>query len=162
MKPISLETADSMTWHKYLPFFGLIALVFNPMLPSCSAQMQVPQVEKAVMVEDENPLDTVEVFKGTLGLNLSQTALENWAGGGESSVAFTALCNLSETRERGPRSAGWGVDAALGLLRQQGGWRKTDDRLIVTGQWNTAMQTALRDARERRGLINAFFFQPLL
>lgn len=136
-----------MTWHKYLPIFGLIALVFNPMLPSCSAQMQVPQVEKAVMVEDENPLDTVEVFKGTLGLNLSQTALENWAGGGESSVAFTALCNLSETRERGPRSAGWGVDAALGLLRQQGGWRKTDDRLIVTGQWNTAMQTALRDAR---------------
>ena len=136
-----------MTWHKYLPIFVLIALVFNPMLPSCSAQMQVPQVEKAVMVEDENPLDTVEVFKGTLGLNLSQTALENWAGGGESSVAFTALCNLSETRERGPRSAGWGVDAALGLLRQQGGWRKTDDRLIVTGQWNTAMQTALRDAR---------------
>ena len=110
-----------MTWHKYLPIFGLIALVFNPMLPSCSAQMQVPQVEKAVMVEDEKPLDTVEVFKGTLGLNLSQTALENWAGGGESSVAFTALCNLSETRERGPRSAGWGVDAALGLLRQQGG-----------------------------------------
>ena len=136
-----------MIWHKYLPIFGLIALVFNPMLPSCSAQMQVPQVEKAVMVGDENPLDTVEVFKGTLGLNLSQTALENWAGGGESSVAFTALCNLSETRERGPRSAGWGVDAALGLLRQQGGWRKTDDRLIVTGQLNTAMQTALRDAR---------------
>ena len=129
------------------PIFGLIVLMFCPMISECSAQMQVPQVEKAVMVEDENPLDTVEVFKGTLGLNLSQTALENWAGGGESSVAFTALCNLSETRERGPRSAGWGVDAALGLLRQQGGWRKTDDRLIVTGQWNTAMQTALRDAR---------------
>lgn len=111
------------------------------------AQMAVPRVEKAVLTEDANPLDTVDTFAGALGLNLSQTALENWAGGGESSVAFTALCNLSETKERGPRSAGWGLDAALGLLRQQGGWRKTDDRLILTGQWNTAMQKSLMDAR---------------
>ena len=110
-------------------------------------QMAVPQVEKALLVEDDNPLDTLETFTGTLGLNLSQTALDNWAGGGESSVAFTALCNLSETRERGPRSSSWGFDAALGLLRQQGGWRKTDDRLILTGQWNTAMQRTLSDAR---------------
>ena len=36
---------------------------------------------------------------------------------------------------------------SLGLLRQQGGWRKTDDRLILTGQWNTGMQKALKDAR---------------
>ena len=110
-------------------------------------QMAVPQVEKALLIEDDNPLDTLETFTGTLGLNLSQTALANWAGGGESSVAFTALCNLSETRERGPRSSSWGFDAALGLLRQQGGWRKTDDRLILTGQWNTAMQRSLSDAR---------------
>lgn len=110
-------------------------------------QLPVPTVEKAVMVEDDNPLDTLDVFKGILGLNLSQTALENWAGGGESSVAFTGMCNLSESRERGPRSRGWGLDAAIGLLRQQGGWRKTDDRLILTGQWNTAMQRTLRDAR---------------
>jgi hypothetical protein len=109
--------------------------------------MSVPRIENAVMAEDDNPLDTLQQFKGTLGLNLSQTALQNWAGGGESSVAFTTLCNLSETRERGPRSSGWGLDAALGLLRQQGGWRKTDDRLILTGQWNTAMQRALGDAR---------------
>ena len=116
-------------------------------VPNMLGQMAVPRVEKAVLVEDENPLDTLQDFAGTLGLNLSQTALENWAGGGESSVAFTALCNLKETREKGPRSSGWGLDAALGLLRQQGGWRKTDDRLILTGQWNTAMQHALKDAR---------------
>lgn len=112
-----------------------------------SAQMAVPRVEKAVLATDENPLDTVRVFKGTAGLNLSQTALENWAGGGESSIAFTGLCTISETREKAHRSTGWGLDAALGLLRQQGGWRKTDDRLILTGQWNTGMQKALKDAR---------------
>jgi hypothetical protein len=122
-----------------------LVLAVNPL--TIQGQMSVPRVEKAVMALDENPLDTLEEFVGTLGLNLSQTALKNWAGGGESSIAFTALCNLSETRERGPRSTGWGLDAALGLLRQQGGWRKTDDRLILTGQWNTAMQRALRDAR---------------
>jgi hypothetical protein len=41
------------------------------------AQLPVPRVEQAVQMEDENPNDTVRVFDGTLGLNLSQTALEN-------------------------------------------------------------------------------------
>lgn len=127
------------------PFLSHLPLLF--MASSAVGQMPVPKVETAVMARDENPLDTIETFKGTLGLNLSQTALTNWAGGGESSVAFTALCNLSEHRERGHRSSSWGFDAALGLLRQQGGWRKTDDRLILTGQWNTAMQRALKDSR---------------
>ena len=127
--------------------FIAVCFLFTVLSVQATGQLAVPQVEQAVMASDENPLDTVETFKGTLGLNLSQTALTNWAGGGESSVAFTALCNLSESRERGPRSSSWGFDAALGLLRQQGGWRKTDDRLILTGQWNTAMQHAIKDAR---------------
>ena len=60
------------------------------------AQKPDERVEKAVMQVDENPLDTVSEFKGTLGLNLSQTALANWAGGGESSLAFTALGQLEQ------------------------------------------------------------------
>jgi len=119
--------------------------LFTPLF--FAGQLSISKVEQAVAMEDENPLDTVNTFAGTLGLNLSQTALQNWAGGGERSVAFTTMCSLSETREKGPRSTGWGLDAALGLLRQQGGWRKTDDRLILTGQWNTAMQRTLKDAR---------------
>ena len=103
------------------------------------AQVPVQRVETAVTAVDENPNDTLREFKGTLGLNLSQTALENWAGGGESSVAFTALTQLGKTVEKGRRSASWGVDAALGLLRQQSAWRKTDDRLAITAQWSTAM-----------------------
>ena len=103
------------------------------------AQVPVQRVETAVTAVDENPNDTLREFKGTLGLNLSQTALENWAGGGESSVAFTALAQLGKTVEKGRRNASWGFDAALGLLRQQGAWRKTDDRLAITAQWSTAM-----------------------
>ena len=115
--------------------------------PDLAAQLPVPRVEKAVQTADENPMDTVSKFGGTLGLNLSQTALENWAGGGESSLAFTALSKLSKTLEKGARSAGWEVDLALGLLRQQGTWRKTDDRIVLTGQWNTAMQSKLNGGR---------------
>ena len=129
------------------PFFAAVTCLFLAPVGTVSGQMSVPRVEQAVLEGDANPLDTVHTFLGKLGLNLSQTALENWAGGGESSVAFTTMCNLSETREKGPRGSSWGLDAALGLLRQQGGWRKTDDRLILTGQWNTAMQRALQDAR---------------
>lgn len=130
-------------------YYFIFLLSFSGSLLSgaVSAQLSVPRVEQAVQLEDENPNDTVRVFNGTLGLNLSQTALENWAGGGESSVAFTALSQLGKTIEKGPRSASWGVDAALGLLRQQGGWRKTDDRIVVTGQWNAAMRSSLNGGR---------------
>ena len=128
--------------------FVLILHAGAAMIMSTSqAQLPVPQVEKAVQQEDDNPNDTVRVFNGTLGLNLSQTALENWAGGGESSVAFTALSKLGKTLEKGPRSASWGIDAALGLLRQQSAWRKTDDRIVVTGQWNAAMRSSLNGGR---------------
>ena len=130
-------------------YYFILLLSFSGSLLSgaVSAQLSVPRVEQAVQMEDENPNDTVHVFDGTLGLNLSQTALENWAGGGESSVAFTALSKLGKTIEKGPRSASWGVDAALGLLRQQGTWRKTDDRIVVTGQWNAAMRSSLNGGR---------------
>lgn len=112
-----------------------------------AAQLPVPRVEKAVQSADENPLDTVHNFMGTLGLNLSQTALENWAGGGESALAFTALSKLGKTVEKGPRSTAWEVDVALGLLRQQGSWRKTDDRIVLTGQWSAGMQSKLNGGR---------------
>ena len=114
---------------------------------SVLSQLPVPRVEKAVQAGDDNLNDTVRVFNGMLGLNLSQTALENWAGGGESSVAFTALSKLGKSMEKGPYNASWAIDAALGLLRQQGAWRKTDDRIVVTGQWSAAMQSRLHGGR---------------
>lgn len=125
------------------PSFQTICLLALLLLSPVLAQAQVPvkEVEQAAMAVDENPNDTLREFKGTLGLNLSQTALANWAGGGESSAAFTALAQLGKSVEKGPRSASWGVDAALGLLRQQGGWRKTDDRVALTAQWSTALPT---------------------
>lgn len=131
--------------HKSAFILALSIVIFWS--PSVLAQLPVPRVEKAVQATDENLTDTVRAFNGTLGLNLSQTALENWAGGGESSVAFTALSKLGKSVEKGPHNASWGVDAALGLLRQQGSWRKTDDRIVVTGQWSTAMQSRLNGGR---------------
>lgn len=121
------------------PLPVLVALPLLLVPRASSAQTKVEQVENAVVRVDENPTDTVQAFSGTLGLNLSQTALANWAGGGESSVAFTTLAKLGSTTEKGPKSIQWGVDAALGLLRQQGAWRKTDDRLALTAQWSTAL-----------------------
>jgi len=126
-----------------LMLYSTVFIAFH----EAKAQLPVPQVEKAVRKADDNPTDTVRNFNGTMGLNLSQTALENWAGGGESSVAFTALGKLGKTIEKGTRSASWEVDAALGLLRQQGGWRKTDDRIALTGQWNAAMISSLNGGR---------------
>ena len=132
----------------YIYIFVLFLYIIPPLTSNdLVAQLPVPRVEKAVQTADENPLDTVRDFRGTLGLNLSQTALENWAGGGESALAFTALSKLGKTVEKGPRSTAWGIDVALGLLRQQGSWRKTDDRIVLTGQWNAAIKSKLNGGR---------------
>lgn len=126
--------------NRFGTFTSTLSLLLG-LSPSVQAQLPVQQVEQAATAVDDNPNDTLRAFNGTLGLNLSQTALQNWAGGGESSVAFTALSQLGKSVEKGPRSASWRVDAALGLLRQQGAWRKTDDRLALTAQWSTALPT---------------------
>lgn len=41
------------------------------------------------------------VLKGVTGLNLSQTAMTNWAAGGENSIAGNAYLNGSLTRKKG-------------------------------------------------------------
>ena len=117
-------------------------------LPACAmAQLAMPKLEAATTTVDDNPTDTLSTFDGTLGMNLSQTSLANWAGGGESALAFTALCQMGQTKEQGPSSTSWALDAALGLLHQSDTWRKTDDRLVLSGQWNSAIQTRLRGGR---------------
>lgn len=130
------------TIHRLLYSVGLLLV---PM--TMFTQLAVPNLEAATTAIDDNPTDTLSTFDGTLGMNLSQTSLANWAGGGESALAFTALCQMAQSKENGPMSMSWGLDAALGLLHQTDTWRKTDDRLALTGQWNSAIQTRLRGGR---------------
>ena len=73
----------------------------------------------------------------TIGLNVTQTYLSNWAAGVQSSVATTALFSYFANYLKGKDSWDNTLDMAYGLLRQgdAGQWIKTDDRIDVASKY---------------------------
>ncbi len=76
-------------------FFGALTAVFaqdnNKVLDSA----EETQMSKELSLQDDAELkDTSWTKGGTLGLNLSQVYLDNWAAGGDNSVSVTGLVSL--------------------------------------------------------------------
>jgi len=67
---------------------------------------------------------------GVIGLNFSQTYLDNWQGGGQSSFNGTALFNYTFNYKKDKVTWDNSIDAAYGLTRlgEAGVFQKTDDR----------------------------------
>jgi len=78
----------------------------------------------------ENLADTTWKFGGLTNLNFTQVYLNNWAAGGQQSLALTSLANLNLNYKKGNRSWINRLDLAYGVV-QQGSeeLRKTDDRI---------------------------------
>lgn len=75
------------------------------------------------------------VLKGVVGLNLSQTAMSNWAAGGENSVAGNAYLNSSLIHKRGNWL--WITNLAMdyGLAKNKSeGVRKNTDKIELSIQ----------------------------
>ena len=110
-------------------------IVGNLLLPlillasPCFAQDDAKKDEKT---------DSTQVWEttGSVGLTLANVGLENWAGGGVSSVSVGFVSSYKANRET--ENAVWNnqFDFAYGLLKQRGNntFRKTDDQLIIQSQ----------------------------
>lgn len=83
--------------------------------------------------------DTLMGWKtgGTVSLNITQTALSNWAAGGQNSIALNGVVSLY-ANHRAPKSA-WenSLDLGYGTLRQGkvGIWQKTDDKIDAMSKY---------------------------
>jgi hypothetical protein len=96
---------------------------------------QVTEDEKMLR---KNSTDSIEGWhKGsTIFLNLSQTSLTNWAGGGENSSGFSSLVNAFANYKKGNGSWDNLFNAGFGMLKQ--GSRKlikTDDRIDLLSKY---------------------------
>ena len=106
-------------------YFLIVCLVLASIL---SASAQVTDAEKNLKTVET---DTIVGWKTGIvsGINLAQTALVNWSGGGESSVAFNGM--VSAFAKYKNLTSEWNnmLDVGYGLL-QQGNKKfiKTDDR----------------------------------
>lgn len=92
-----------------------------------------------VGAQAQEEADSVKLWNTTksVGLNFTNVGLENWAGGGVSSVALGFIGQMKAIRE-GENSI-WTnqIDLAYGLQKQDGNetFRKTDDQLILSSQY---------------------------
>lgn len=80
------------------------------------------------------------IFKGDMGLNLSQNAQTNWSAGGESSIAGNAVLNLNATYSKNRHKWVSNLNTEYGLT-----WTptnkldKTVDKLILNTQYGYAL-----------------------
>lgn len=89
--------------------------------------------------ENTTPKDSAWKFNGMTSLNFTQVYLNNWAAGGERSLAFTSLANLNLNYKKGNKSWTNQLDLAYGVV-QQGAedLRKTDDRIDYLSKYGIA------------------------
>lgn len=82
--------------------------------------------------------DTITGWKkgGTTSINFAQTALSNWAAGGESSYALNGLLGLFANYKDPVNAWDNSLDIGYGLLKQgTTGMRKTDDRIELNSKY---------------------------
>jgi hypothetical protein len=74
---------------------------------------------------------------GSVGLTFSNVGLENWTGGGVSSVSLGFVGNYKAVRETEVSVWDNQIDFAYGGIKQDGNetFRKTDDQLIINSQY---------------------------
>lgn len=71
---------------------------------------------------------------GTLSLNFNNTSLSNWTGGGQSSIAFGSIINLSADYAKGKNNWSSNLNWSGGMARVGNNSnliKKSDDQLIV-------------------------------
>lgn len=86
--------------------------------------------------QDAAPADTSWKKGGIVSLNFAQVSLNNWAGGGQSSVAVNGFLNLFANYKKGVHSWENNLDLGYGII-QQGSedFRKSDDKIDFTSKY---------------------------
>lgn len=80
--------------------------------------------------------DSTWTTGGTMGLNLSQVHLSNWAAGGQSSVSVTGLVNLFANYAKGKSTWDNTLDLGYGMLWQgDAAGVKTDDKIDFASKY---------------------------
>jgi len=100
--------------------------------------LTISSVSNAQVTEAEEVLktpitDTIPGWKmgGVAGFNLAQTALYNWAAGGEKSFAVNGIFSLFSNYKKGKIAWDNSLDLGYGMLTQgdESNFKKTDDKV---------------------------------
>lgn len=97
------------------------------------------QVTEAEGKLKEQKTDTITGWKtgGVSGVNLAQTALINWAAGGEKSFAINGVFSLFANYKKDKMTWDNSLDLGYGLLKQgeNSDYKKTDDKVDILSKF---------------------------
>jgi hypothetical protein len=84
--------------------------------------------------------DTSWKVAGFFGLNASQTALNNWQGGGQDNITFTSILNFEANYKKGRHEWNNKLDVQYGIISQGNSkfWKKNVDQILAVSQYNIA------------------------
>jgi hypothetical protein len=76
--------------------------------------------------------------QGFFGLNFSQTALNNWQGGGQDNITFGGILNFEANYKKGKHEWNNKLDMQYGLIMQGDVkfWKKNIDQILAVSQYN--------------------------
>lgn len=78
---------------------------------------------------------------GTFGVNFSQVALSNWAGGGQNTIAANGLLSLFADYQKGKEAWDNSLDLAYGLTSLDNGpFFKSDDRIELNSKYGRQLK----------------------
>lgn len=101
----------------------------------CSVYGQVTSAEKILRTQ---PTDTLQGWKtgGVFSVNMAQTSLNNWAAGGQNSVAVNGMFSVFANYKKGNSAWDNSLDLGYGLLKQNDeDVRKTDDKIDLMSKY---------------------------
>jgi hypothetical protein len=109
---------------------GLLLLLLQPV------HSQVTEAENKLK---EQTTDTISGWKtgGVVGFNLAQTALVNWAAGGEKSFAVNGLFSVFANYKKDKIVWDNSLDIGYGIMNQgdKSNFRKTDDKIDLLSKF---------------------------
>ena len=125
---------------RYRSFSAAIALI----LIFTTTSAQVTEAEKQLKTVNT---DTIMGWKkgGVFALNFSQTSLNNWAAGGQNSVAVNGIFSAFANFKKGKSAWDNTLDLGYGLLKQgkEGDAMKTDDKIDFLSKYGRYMDFSL-------------------
>ena len=112
-------------------------LSYSPLLKNGIALLILLTISMSGFSQDEAAtVDTSWKFNGLVSINFSQVYLQNWQGGGKSSISGTSGLHLGALYNKGKHNWDNQLDLAYGLLREENSDpTKTDDKIDIASKY---------------------------
>ena len=111
-------------------------LIILSVITYCHSTGQVIEAEKTLKAQ---PTDTIKGWKkgAVIGINFAQTSLNNWAAGGQNSIATNGILSLFAKYKKGKNAWDNSLDLGYGILSQEGVkyTKKTDDKIDLLSKY---------------------------